>query len=127
MRLKSSGTTKEVTGGLQPIVAVYLEVSLPTSLSASLFELCQHSPGQSSVFPPLIIHYAWHLDLLTQCRPHRSPVSPVFTELSAVIALFLFHFALNVATGLDLIWLFLRTFGYKLRDERRRPYEANKH
>lgn len=51
----------------------------------------------------------------------------MFTELSAVIALFLFHFALNVATGLDLIWLFLRTFGYKLRDERRRPYEANKH
>lgn len=27
-------------------------------------------PSQSR-FPSLIIHYAWHLGLLTQCRPHR--------------------------------------------------------
>ncbi len=34
----------------------------------------------------------------------------MFTELSAVIALFLFHFSSNVAAGLGLIWVdILRT------------------
>lgn len=48
----------------------------------------------------------------------------MFTELSAVIALFLFHFASNVATGHDLIWVDILRIWIEITHGMILPYEA---